>query len=60
MISLPYILLAEMPAYDESIGDGTYWILDEVMDVPNSEKAAAFARVYAAQTEAVKKRKVAL
>lgn len=49
-----------MPAYDESIGDGTYWILDEVMDVPNSEKAAAFARVYAAQTEAVKKRKVAL
>ena len=29
------------------------------MDVPNSEKAAAFACVYAAQTEQVNKRKVA-
>ena len=56
---LPYILLAEKPADDENIGDRIYWILDEVMDVPNSEKAAAFARVYAAQTEQVKKRKVA-
>ena len=58
-VILEYILLAEKPVDDYNIGDGIYWILDEVMDVPNSEKAAAFARVYAAQTEQVKKRKVA-
>jgi hypothetical protein len=56
---LPYILLAETPVDDGNIGDGIYWILFEVMDVSNSEKAAAFARVYAAQTEAVNRRKVA-
>ena len=56
---LPYILLADTPAFEDGIGDGIYWILDQIMDVPNSEKAAAFARVYAAQTEPVKKRKVA-
>ena len=58
-IVLSYILLAERPVDEERIGDRLYWILKKVMDVPNSEKAAAFARVYAAQTEPVKKRKVA-
>lgn len=58
-IILPYILLAEKPVDDEEIGDGIYWILTKIMDVPNSDKAAAFARVYAAQTEQIKKRKVA-
>jgi len=54
-----YILLADSPARDQGVGDGVYWIIKNVMDVPNSDKAAAYARIYAAQTTPENKRKVA-
>lgn len=54
-----YILLSDSPKFDERISDGIYWILWHVMDVPKSDIADAFARVYAAQTDQVAKRKVA-
>lgn len=54
-----YILLADSPLSDERISEVIYSILWCVMDVPKSDIAAAFARVYAAQTEQSAKRKVA-
>lgn len=58
-IILGYIVLAETPKDDDIIGNGIYWILYCIMDVPKTEIGAAFARVYAAQPDQAKKRKVA-
>jgi hypothetical protein len=58
-IILGYILLAETHKDDDIIGNGIYWILFCIMDVPKTEIGAAFARVYAAQPDQAKKRKVA-
>lgn len=47
-------------SFDErSITNGIYWTIHEIMDVPATEKATAFVRVYDAQTDSVKKRKLA-
>ncbi|MCF7676124.1 MAG: hypothetical protein K9M97_12315 [Akkermansiaceae bacterium] len=58
-VIIGYILLADSPRSDEAISDVIYSILWRVMDVPKSEIAAAFARVYAEQTEQTARRKVA-
>lgn len=58
-VIIGHILLADSPLSDERISEVIYAILWDTMDVPKSDIAAAFARVYAAQTEQTAKRKVA-
>ena len=56
---LTFIIHTETRDQERYASNNIYWLIHEIMDVPASDKAAAFVRVYEAQTDAVKKRKVA-
>lgn len=56
---LNYLLLAPDSRDEKVLSDNLYWIIHEVMDVPNADKASAIVRVYSAQNDAEKKRKIA-
>lgn len=56
---LAYVVQTENREQEYYVPIGIYWLIHEIMDVPASDKAAAFVRVYEIQTDVVKKRKVA-
>jgi len=56
---LNYLLLAPNSRDEKVLSDNLYWVIHEVMDVPNADKASAIVRVYSAQNDAEKKRKIA-
>ena len=58
-VILSYIFHAATPVEETGIAKGIYWTIHEMMDVQSSQKATAFARLYDAQTDGVKRRKLA-
>lgn len=56
-----YSLIVHTENLDQEryVSMGIYWLIYHIMDVPNSDKVDAFIRVYQAQNEPLKKRKVA-
>lgn len=57
---LNYLVLADDHKDEKVIRGNIYWLIHEVMGVPDVSKVDAIMRVYNAQNDATKKRKVAM
>lgn len=56
---LAYVVNAQTPQEERTVGEGLFWCIHEMMDVPKTDQAAAFARTYSSQADPVNKRKIA-
>ena len=57
---LNYLVLVENRKDEKVIRGNIYWLIHEVMDVPNTSKVDAIMRVYNAQNNVTKKRTIAM
>lgn len=57
---LSYIVNAQTPQEERTVGEGLFWCIHEMTDVSKADQAAAFVRTHAAQADPANKRKIAL